>query len=332
MKLRTSDNLAWPILQTYMTTCQELWSGRPAGATFYVGFIDTGPPKDIKNAKNVLFLLNEHSIDDDNVLESLQNNVFMPLHNENCRVFMPCLVGSKYTEGVSPADDNFFDYQLLGERSRFVLDFLANRRIKMVDMIVGHSMACFSALTLASNCESFQRLALISPLPGFKPPSWIQPLKRSIMMINSYNHLLLWPLGRLLIERSRRKMKGLMGDHSTKEQILHMAKVSHGINFNVMGNIVTSLAFRKIPFLSISSRNDVLVDKGDLDKYLETLGVYNDNTVKYDQTLSSFPSSLASQSLSRGVQLESATHYPFLDNDFSKIIVAELLNLLKNPT
>lgn len=328
-----SSDLIWPI-RHQLTQCQVSTVMGMVEDSFDVGYIDTMDvahkmsKEKLKNVRNVLFLGNEHFSDNMNMLKELQRNFFEPLAKHNCRVVMPFTLGSKHT-----FMDNRIMYkdELLGERTQFVVDFIANRRLKKVDLIVGHSMGCFMAMALGMAFEGHTKLAFICPLPGNCAPRWIEPAKLSFRMMSLYRKLLFYPLTRAWVWLAGRRMgPELMGSRFTNEEAYHLIKIAHGMNYDMVRSVAISISTMKSPFLYLGCRDDPTVDKAAQKEYLKLIGLSEADFDEYDENYRVQGEKPVPPRKMRGVMLPGRTHFPFRDERSSEVIVQEILKLLDN--
>lgn len=229
-------------------------------AQFIVSYIDTSKGLDsllIKNQPIAMFLHDCLSTID----------TFKPIFNrliENgYRIIIPSLVGEGQTKGVTEIDECIFEKQMLGERTIFLIQFLQNIQIKRISVAIGHGISCLNLLAMGSVAKlpfTIERILFLNSIPAHKPPRWVYPHQLSFLMLKSYDYFFLRPLF-LLWLKSKAKANLLSytdnPENLTLNNILHILRITHGIRFDNIANIVAAFLFNKLPLMSISCHEEM---------------------------------------------------------------------------
>ncbi|XP_064635361.1 uncharacterized protein LOC135492699 [Lineus longissimus] len=304
----------WPIKETLVETCGEIYEDDPYHIKFSTSYIDTGA-RGHEECQTVMMVHGAPGSHHD----------FVPiidiLVTKGIRVIAPNMPGYGFTKGLVQMDDEAF-IQSTEERTDFLLDFLSEIGVPKIDMIVAHSSGSSAALKILSQSNKVKALTTICPLPHNLECIETYLFVKSLA---SKQDSLFWKNIAKKYVRNKSTQFGF-----TAEDPRHMMQALLAISnsqFRDIGSFAMSLSLKHVPVLAVYTDDDRFISPDKAAEFLDLLGISPHRVATLDVGGGVETSGVDFKGYPRGVKLNAGGHHPHLK--YPQFFAEEILKFLE---
>ncbi|ELU16254.1 hypothetical protein CAPTEDRAFT_221854 [Capitella teleta] len=244
------------------------------------------------------------------------------LAQEGFRVVVPNFPGMGLTQSSDHLDNKMYGHTV-EENMDFLGNFIHFLGIGKVDLIIGHSAACYALASLVTFLQHVDGYVYVCPGTGPEPPQGVQPYWFFKTIVWMWEHPLLWPIVAAAIKLLAIPLsKGAIPNEVRSATIALQSLI--GARLYLTPKLAVMLKELNIPLLYCFTTGDPLISEQQYKDYAELNGISSFDV--YDKELKLIEEGKRdfSDRFCLGLKFDLATHHPMKKLGCREILVKHI--------